>query len=85
MSEFEKVRKIINAHDTDPKRCPYCFRNLRAKLIKSDSSVRYYCSLCEQYIDLEWDYLHAIAKNLENYLVFKDGSSVYNFKRADKQ
>jgi hypothetical protein len=85
MSDMDKIRKIIAAHDEEPKRCPYCFKKLKPKLFKADSTVNFYCSLCEQYIDLEFDYLYAIAKSVENYLIFKDGSQIYDFKKADKQ
>jgi hypothetical protein len=84
MKDLEKIRKIIEAFDTEPKKCPYCFKKLKTKLIKADSSVRYYCSLCRQYVDLEWDYLHAIAIRTEKYLVVDDPSGLYDLRSSKK-
>ncbi|MFX1256917.1 MAG: hypothetical protein ACFFAN_03590 [Promethearchaeota archaeon] len=85
MSELEKIKKIIEAHSTEPKKCPYCFRKLKAKLFKPDSSVKYYCPVCEQYIDLEWDYLHAIALKCEKYLICNDENIIFDFKKVIKE
>ncbi|TFG26248.1 MAG: hypothetical protein EU532_10225 [Promethearchaeota archaeon] len=82
MAELEKVKKIIEAHDSKPKKCPYCFRGLRPKLLKFNSIVSYYCSVCEQFIDLEWDYLHAIAILLKKYSVLKDDFSGIDLRKS---
>lgn len=84
MAELEKIRKIIKAYDIEPKKCPYCFKKLKPKLSKADSSVKYYCSFCEQYVDLEWDYLHAIAIRVEKYLVIDDPSGLYDLRSSKK-
>jgi len=84
MAELEKIRKIIKAYDTEPKKCPYCFKKLKPKLSKADSSVKYYCSFCEQYVDLLWDYLHAIAIRVEKYLVIDDPSGLYDLRSSKK-
>jgi hypothetical protein len=72
MTDLEKIKNIVEAHEADPKKCPYCFRKLKSKFFKADSSARYYCSFCEQIIDLEFDYMHAIAIRAEKYLVLSD-------------
>ena len=79
MAELEKVKKIIIAHDSNPKQCPYCFRKLKPKLI---NIVNYYCSVCEQFIDLEWDYLHAIATLLKKYFVLKSDFSGIDLRKS---
>ena len=84
MSELEKIRKIIEAFDNDPQKCPYCFKKLKAKLFKVDSSVKYYCSFCEQDVDLLFDYMHAIAIRAEKYLVVDDPSGLYELKSSKK-
>jgi transcription elongation factor Elf1 len=85
MNDLDKVKKIINAYDAEPKKCPYCFKTLKAKLSKAESSVRYYCSFCEQSVDFEWDYLHAIAIRVEKYMVLSDNAALYYFKKANKE
>lgn len=85
MTDLEKIKNIIEAHDGDPKKCPYCLKKLKSKFSKADSSVRYYCSFCEQFVDLEWDYLHAIAIRAEKYLVLSDPAGLYEFKRSKKE
>ena len=85
MTDLEKIKNIIEAHDADPKKCPYCLKRLKSKFFKADSSVRYYCSFCEQYVDTEWDYLHAIAIRVEKYLVLSDPAGLYEFKKSNKQ
>ena len=82
MAELEKVKKIIEAHDSKPKLCPYCFRRLKPKLIKFNSTVNYYCTVCEQFIDLDWDYLHAIAILLKKYSVLKDDISGIDLRKS---
>ena len=82
MSELEKVKKIIKAYDSNPKQCPYCFRKLKPKLLKFNNSVNYYCSVCEQFIDLEWDYLHAIAILLQKYSVLKSDFSGIDLRKS---
>jgi hypothetical protein len=84
MDDLEKIKKIVEAFDNEPKKCPYCFKKLKAKFFKADSSVRYYCSLCEQYVDEEWDYLHAIAIRAEKYLVIDDPSGLYDLRSSKK-
>ena len=81
MSELELIKNIIEAHDDNPKKCPYCFRKLKPKLVKGRNVVDYYCSVCERLIDLNWDYLHAISLKVEKYSVFEDNSyteKIYN-------
>jgi len=85
MSELERVRKIISAHDSTPKQCPYCFKKLKPKLIKFTNTVNYYCSVCEQFIDLEWDYLHAIAVHLKKYSVLKSDFSGMDLRKTLKR
>jgi hypothetical protein len=80
MTDLEKIRKIIKALDTEPKKCPYCFKKLKPKFFKAGSSVKYYCSFCERDVDLEWDYLHAIAIQAEKYLVVDDPSGLYDLR-----
>ena len=82
MTDLEKIKNIIEAHDGDPKKCPYCFKKLKSKFSKADSSVRYYCSFCEQFVDLEWDYLHAIAILLKKYSVLKDDLSGIDLRKS---
>ena len=85
MSELELIKKIIEGHDSNPKKCPYCSRKLKPKLIKFSNVVNYYCSVCEQFIDLEWDYLHAIALKVEKYSILKDNKSVLDFRKVVKE
>lgn len=82
MAELEKVKKIIEAHDSNPKQCPYCFRKLKPKLLKFSNSVNYYCTVCEQFIDLEWEYLHAIAILLQKYSVLKNDFSGIDLRKS---
>ena len=82
---MERIKKIVEAHEDNPKRCPYCFRKLRPKLIKFSNVVNHYCSVCEKFIDLEWDYLHAIALKVQRYSVLKDDMSTLDFKKAVKE
>ena len=84
MTDLEKIRKIIEAFDDEPKKCPYCFKKLKAKFFKADSTVKYYCSFCEQYVDDEFDYMHAIAIRAEKYLVIDDPSGLYDLKSTKK-
>lgn len=84
MTELENIRKIIEAFDTEPKKCPYCFKKLKPKFFKADSSVKYYCSFCEQNVDEEFDYMHAIAIRAEKYLVVDDPSGLYDLKSSKK-
>ena len=85
MTDLEKIKNIVEAHEADPKKCPYCFRKLKSKFFKADSSARYYCSFCEQIIDLEFDYMHAIAIRAEKYLVLSDPAGLYEFKKSIKE
>ena len=85
MTELEKIRKIIEAYDAEPKKCPYCLRKLKPKFFKADSSVKYYCSFCEHYVDLEFDYLHAIAIRAEKYLVLNDPTGLYDLRSSKKE
>ena len=85
MSELERIKKIIEAHDDNQKKCPYCFRKLRPKLIKFSNVVNYYCSVCEKFIDEEWDYLHAIALKCHRYTILKDDISGLDFRKVVKE
>jgi hypothetical protein len=85
MSELKRIQKIIDAHNADPKLCPYCFRKVRTKLIKFTNEVNYYCSVCERFIDLDWDYLHAIAMKVEKYSILKDDISGLDFRKVVKE
>ncbi|MFX1394876.1 MAG: hypothetical protein ACFFAH_15050 [Promethearchaeota archaeon] len=85
MSELERVKKIINAYDSKPKQCPYCFRKLKPKLVKFSNTVNYYCSVCQLFIDLEWDYLHAIANHVKKYSVLKSDFSGMDLRKSTKQ
>lgn len=85
MTDLEKIKKIIEAYNHRPKKCPYCLKRLRTKFYKLDNSVRYYCSICRQFIDLEWDYMHAIAIQAKNYLVLNDPTRLYNLKKNKKK
>jgi len=79
MSELELIKKIIEAYDSNPKKCPYCFRKLKPKLVKGRNVIDHYCSVCEQCIDFNWDYLHAIALKVEKYSILKNNSDKFKF------
>ena len=82
MSEMETIQKIVEAYNSNPKKCPYCFRRLKTKLLKFCDVVNFYCPICEQTIDLDWDYLHAIAEKCQKYSILKDDSSSFDFRKV---
>ena len=75
---MDRVKKIVDAY---PDNCPYCFKKLKPKFVKATSAVQHYCSTCEIYIDIEWDYLHAIAKVVKKYSVVKDDTDLTDLRR----
>jgi hypothetical protein len=85
MSELELIKNIIEAHDGNPKKCPYCFRKLKPKLVKGRNVIDQYCSVCEQYIDIDWDYLHAIALKVEKYSILNEDISGLDFRKVVKE
>ena len=85
MSELELIKNIIEAHDGNPNKCPYCFRKLRPKLVKGRNVIDQYCSVCEQTIDKDWDYLHAIALKVEKYSILKNDISGLDFRKVVKE
>ncbi|MHA1763660.1 MAG: hypothetical protein ACTSYC_07875 [Promethearchaeota archaeon] len=82
MNELEKVKKIVDAF---PDHCPYCFKKLKNRLYKPNSTAKPYCPSCCNFIDLEWDYLHAIAVKVKNYLVLEGDESILDFRKNVKQ
>ena len=80
--EMEKIKKILESY---PENCPYCFKKLKTKLLKATSSVELYCSHCDNYIDEEWDYLHAIAKIVKKYSIIEDGTDIIDMRKKTKQ
>ncbi len=75
---MDRVKKIVDAY---PDHCPYCFQRLKPKFVKAISTVRHYCSTCEDYIDLEWDYLHAIANIVEKYGIVSDDTNLVDLRK----
>lgn len=82
MEDLNKIQKIIDAY---PEKCPYCFKKLKYKLFKPSSTATPYCSACENYIDLEWDYLNAIADKVKKYMVIDSDDNVLDFKNKIKR
>jgi len=83
MSDFEKIKEIVQAN---PEKCPYCFRPLKPKLFKPTSEVKYHCTKCDLEIDLEWDYLHAIAKISNPYLILDDkNAKILDLRKKSEQ
>ncbi len=82
MDELAKIQKIIDAY---PEKCPYCFKPLMQKIYKPSSSASPYCSSCGNFIDAEWDYLHAIAQRVKNYIVLDINEDVLDFRKKIKR
>ena len=82
MEDLNEIQKIIDSY---PENCPYCFKKLKYKLYKPSSTASPYCSSCENFIDLEWDYFHAIAKKVKKYMVFDPNDTVLDFKNKIKR
>ena len=79
---MDRVKKIVDAY---PNYCPYCFKILRPKFVKALSVVQQYCSTCESYIDIEWDYHQEISKIVEKYSVVKDFVDVKDLRKKSEE